>query len=144
MKYPQLKLENQLCHRLYMASNGITRLYRDSLLQLDLTYPQYVVMMALWEQDQISISELVEKTCIDSGAMTLILKKLSDKSLLCVAKNADDKRKRYVSLLKKGSELQKQAAKLPEQIRCRFPNIDEQQAQQLIQLLDLVNGDLKG
>ncbi|MEC8226255.1 MAG: MarR family transcriptional regulator, partial [Pseudomonadota bacterium] len=67
MKYPQLKLDNQLCHRLYMASNGIARAYRDSLNQLDLTYPQYVVMMALWEKDQISIAELLEKTAIDGG-----------------------------------------------------------------------------
>lgn len=50
MKHPQLKLDNQICHRLYMASNGLTRTYRDSLADLNLTYPQYVVMMALWEK----------------------------------------------------------------------------------------------
>ena len=142
MKYPQLKLDNQLCHRLYMASNGIARAYRDSLNQLDLTYPQYVVMMALWEKDQISIAELLEKTAIDGGAMTQILKKMSDKALLSIAKDSQDKRKRLVQLEAKGKAMQDQAVDIPSQIRCRFPSINEQQALQLIKLLDLVNSDL--
>ncbi len=142
MKYPQLKLDNQLCHRLYMASNGIARAYRDSLNQLDLTYPQYVVMMALWEKDQISIAELLEKTAIDGGAMTQILKKMSDKALLSIAKDSQDKRKRLVQLEAKGKAMQDQAVDIPSQIRCRFPSINEQQALQLIELLDLVNSDL--
>jgi len=142
MKYPQLKLDNQLCHRLYMASNGIARAYRDSLNQLDLTYPQYVVMMALWEKDQISIAELLEKTAIDGGAMTQILKKMSDKALLSITKDSQDKRKRLVQLEAKGKAMQDQVADIPSQIRCRFPSINEQQALQLIELLDLVNSDL--
>ena len=142
MKYPQLKLDNQLCHRLYMASNGIARAYRDSLNQLDLTYPQYVVMMALWEKDRISIAELLEKTAIDGGAMTQILKKMSDKALLSITKDSQDKRKRLVQLEAKGKAMQDQAADIPSQIRCRFPSINEQQALQLIELLDLVNSDL--
>ncbi|MCF7517619.1 MULTISPECIES: MarR family winged helix-turn-helix transcriptional regulator [Pseudoalteromonas] len=142
MKYPQLKLDNQLCHRLYMASNGIARAYRDSLNQLDLTYPQYVVMMALWEKDQISIAELLEKTAIDGGAMTQILKKMSDKALLSITKDSQDKRKRLVQLEAKGKAMQDQAADIPSQIRCRFPSVSEPQALQLIELLDLVNSDL--
>ena len=142
MKYPQLKLDNQLCHRLYMASNGIARAYRDSLNQLDLTYPQYVVMMALWEKDQISIAELLEKTAIDGGAMTQILKKMSDKALLSITKDNQDKRKRLVQLEAKGKAMQDQAADVPSQIRCRFPSVSEPQALQLIELLDLVNTSL--
>ncbi len=56
MSFEQLKLKNQLCHRLYMASNSIARAYREPLAALNLTYPQYVVMMALWEQDKITIA----------------------------------------------------------------------------------------
>ncbi len=74
MSINQLKLKNQLCHRLYMASNSIVRAYREPLRELNLTYPQYIVMMALWEQDEITIAELVEKTAIDGGAMTQILR----------------------------------------------------------------------
>ena len=76
MSINQLKLKNQLCHRLYMASNSIVRAYRELLSVLNITYPQYVVMMALWEQDKITIAQLVEKTAIDGGAMTQILKKI--------------------------------------------------------------------
>lgn len=142
MNYPQLKLDAQICHRLYMASNGIARAYRASLQKLDLTYPQYVVMMALWEKDEISIAELLEKTVIDGGAMTQILKKMTDKALLSIVKDEKDKRKRVVKLQSRGQDLQHQAATIPEQIRCKFPSIDEQKAQALIELLDSINGDL--
>ncbi len=81
MSYEQLKLKNQLCHRLYMASNSIARAYREPLSELNITYPQYVVMMALWEQDEVTIAELVAKTAIDGGAMTQILKKMSEEIL---------------------------------------------------------------
>ncbi|MBB1418842.1 MULTISPECIES: MarR family winged helix-turn-helix transcriptional regulator [Pseudoalteromonas] len=142
MKYPQLKLDNQICHRLYMASNSVVRAYRDALNELELTYPQYVVMMALWEEDEISIAQLLEKTAIDGGAMTQILKKMTDKSLLAVVKDETDKRKRVVKLHKHGIQLQQQAANIPEQIRCCFPSITQQEATQLITLLDKLNTDL--
>ena len=142
MKYPQLKLDNQICHRLYMASNGIARAYRQWLEELELTYPQYVVMMALWEKDNISIAELLDKTHIDGGAMTQILKKMSDKHLLSIVKSEQDKRKRVVKLQPKGTELQHQAAMIPDQIRCHFPSIDESEAHTLISLLDKINSDI--
>ncbi|MEI5638747.1 MULTISPECIES: MarR family winged helix-turn-helix transcriptional regulator [unclassified Pseudoalteromonas] len=142
MKYPQLKLDNQICHRLYMASNGIARAYRQWLDELELTYPQYVVMMALWEKDNISIAELLDKTHIDGGAMTQILKKMSDKHLLSIVKSEQDKRKRVLKLQPKGTELQHQAAMIPEQIRCHFPSITETEAHTLISLLDKINNDI--
>lgn len=142
MKYPQLKLDNQICHRLYMASNRIIRNYRDPLTLLDLTYPQYVVMMALWEKDGITIAELLQKTSIDGGAMTQILKKMTDKSLLSIVKDEDDKRKRVIKLEPHGLQLQDQAADIPEKISCSFSNVTEQEAQQLIILLDKINHDV--
>lgn len=142
MKHPQLKLDNQICHRLYMASNGLTRTYRDSLADLNLTYPQYVVMMALWEKDGISITALLEKTAIDGSAMTQILKKMGDKQLLNIVKDELDKRKRVVKLTGEGQKLQSKAAKIPEHIRCQFPSLDDGEAQLLVQLLDKVIKDL--
>ena len=142
MKHPQLKLDNQICHRLYMASNGLTRTYRDSLADLNLTYPQYVVMMALWEKDGISITDLLEKTAIDGSAMTQILKKMEDKQLLNIVKDQYDKRKRVVKLTVEGQKLQSEAAKIPEHIRCQFPSLDDGEAQLLVQLLDKVIKDL--
>lgn len=139
MQYPQLALDKQLCHRLYMASNKVTRHYREVLAELDLTYPQYVVMMALWEQDNITINALLNKTVIDGGAMTLILKKMSDKDLLLIEKSSKDKRKRIVKLTNKGQQLCEQAAEIPEKMRCAFQHIDDLELQQLLQLLDKIN-----
>ncbi|MFT6529254.1 MAG: DNA-binding MarR family transcriptional regulator [Psychrosphaera sp.] len=122
-----------------MASNRIIRNYRDPLIQLDLTYPQYIVMMALWEKDGITIADLLEKTAIDGGAMTQILKKMTDKSLLSIVKDENDKRKRIIKLETHGSELRHQAAAIPDKIRCSFSHMTDQEAQQLIALLDKVN-----
>ena len=142
MSFDQLKLKNQLCHRLYMASNSIARAYREPLSALNITYPQYVVMMALWEQDQITIAELLVETAIDGGAMTQILKKMSDKGLLEIIKDEQDKRKRLVQLTPEGQALKKKAANIPKQIKCNFTSIDSGQVEQLMQLLDLVVEDL--
>ncbi|MFT4906862.1 MAG: DNA-binding MarR family transcriptional regulator [Oleispira sp.] len=142
MPFDQLKLKNQLCHRLYMASNSISRAYREPLSELNITYPQYVVMMALWEQDGITIAELVAATAIDGGAMTQILKKMADKELLEIIKDEHDKRKRLVQLTKQGQALKQKAVNIPKQIACKFTSIDSVQVQQLMQLLDLVVDDL--
>jgi DNA-binding MarR family transcriptional regulator len=142
MSINQLKLKNQLCHRLYMASNSIVRAYRELLSELNITYPQYVVMMALWEKDKITIAELVEKTAIDGGAMTQILKKMADKSLLNIVKDQQDKRKRLVQLTQQGQALKIEAVNIPNKISCQFNSIDSEQVKQLMQLLDLVVNDL--
>ena len=142
MPFAQLKLKNQLCHRLYMASNSIVRAYREPLRELNLTYPQYIVMMALWEQDEITIAELVEKTAIDGGAMTQILKKMADKCFLQMLKNHRDKRQRFVQLTQLGQNLKLKAVDIPYQIGCKFDHIEREQTQQLMQLLDLVVNDL--
>ncbi|HBV76392.1 MULTISPECIES: MarR family winged helix-turn-helix transcriptional regulator [Vibrio] len=141
MKHPQLKLDNQICHRLYMASNALTRTYREMLSELDLTYPQYVVMMALWEQDNISITKLLEKTAIDGSAMTQILKKMSDKGLLNIIKDGKDNRKRLVTLQDDGKKIQNKAASIPQSIRCQFPSLSHEDSEKLIHLLDKVIHD---
>ncbi|MDP5031888.1 MAG: MarR family transcriptional regulator [Paraglaciecola sp.] len=143
MAFEQLQLKNQLCHRLYMASNSIARAYREPLAAINLTYPQYVVMMALWQQDQITIAQLIQTTSIDGGAMTQILKKMEDKALLTIVKDQDDKRKRLVKLTHQGQGLKVDAAEVPKQIMCKFSQVDAAQLGQLMQLLDLVVGDLK-
>jgi DNA-binding MarR family transcriptional regulator len=142
MPFDQLKLKNQLCHRLYMASNSIIRAYREPLNELDITYPQYIVMMALWEKDEVTIAELVRRTAIDGGAMTQILKKMADKWLLEIINDDQDRRKRFVKLAPKGQSLKLKAVDIPTKIACKFNSIDSEQTQQLIQLLDLVVMDL--
>ncbi|MCJ8297386.1 MAG: MarR family transcriptional regulator [Pseudomonadales bacterium] len=142
MNYNQLKLDQQLCHRLYIASNGLTRAYRPLLDALNLTYPQYVVMMALWEEDGITVQRLLQKTAVNGGAMSLILKKMTDKKLLSVTPSDEDKRKKNIHLLPTGQQLQAKAAEIPAKIQCAFPNIDKTDLHQLITLLDKVCLDL--
>ena len=142
MPFEQLQLKNQLCHRLYMASNSIARAYREPLTAINLTYPQYVVMMALWEKDEITIAGLIDKTSIDGSALTQILKKMTEKSLLDVIRDKKDQRKRLIKLTESGQTLKLQAVDIPDQIRCKFNSIDSEQAQQLMSILDLVVKDL--
>jgi DNA-binding MarR family transcriptional regulator len=99
-------------------------------------------MMALWEKDSITIAELIDKTVIDGSALTQILKKMSDKQLLAVIKDAKDKRKRVVKLSESGQALKLEALSIPDEIRCKFSSVDAEQAQQLMTLLDLLVKDL--
>ncbi|ABG38632.1 transcriptional regulator, MarR family [Paraglaciecola sp. T6c] len=138
MSFENLQLKNQLCHRLYMASNNIARAYREPLLALNLTYPQYVVMMALWEKDGITIAQLIEQTAIDGGAMTQILKKMADKELLNIIKDEQDKRKRVIKLSDSGQALKLKATDVPDKVLCQFAAITPAQSKQLMDLLDLV------
>lgn len=131
-----LKLENQLCHRLYLLSNAFTRAYRPLLDEIDITYPQYIVLMALWEKDEISIASLNQKTGIDAGAMTLILRKLSQKGFLDIRKDKADKRVKYVFLTEVGRELKEKASSIPEQMRCRVNDMQAEELQMLALLLD--------
>lgn len=131
-----LKLENQLCHRFYLLSNAFTRAYRPLLDKLGITYPQYLVLMALWEADQITIATLTERTGIDSGAMTLILKKLTQKEFIAIHKDQKDKRVKHVHLTENGKELKQQAEEIPTQMLCRFNSIEIEELQQHIQFLD--------
>lgn len=119
-----------------MASNTITRAYRPILESLDLTYPQYLVMMALWEKDNILINELKAVTHIDSGALTLILKKMQKKGFLDVVASDSDKRKKFICLTEQGRQLQTRALTIPGQILCQFPHMRPDQLTELKALLD--------
>jgi DNA-binding MarR family transcriptional regulator len=116
-----LKLENQLCHRFYTLSNAFTRAYRPLLKALDITYPQYITLMALWEANNITIAELLERTAIDGGAMTLILKKLNEKQFLTIEKDEHDKRVKRVMLTEEGKSKKHIAQDVPSQMRRHEP-----------------------
>ena len=78
-KYASLRLKNQLCFPLYAVSNIITRKYKPLLDKLDLTYTQYIVMMVLWEEKELTVKELGDRLWLDSGTLTPVLKKLEEK-----------------------------------------------------------------
>lgn len=135
-----LKLENQLCHRFYTLSNAFTRAYRPLLKALDITYPQYVTLMALWETDDITIAELLDKTVIDGGAMSLILKKLEEKGFLVVTKDESDKRVKRVQLTKMGKEQKVIAEDVPAQMLCKLNGMSAEESRTLKHLLDKLGG----
>lgn len=142
MKSETLFLDNQLCHRFYVVSNALTRAYRPMLEALDLTYPQYIVMMSLWQKDQVTVKELLQHTQIDGGAMTLMLKKLEKKLIVNITPSEEDKRVKLISLTEKGQALQQKALKLRESVLCQFAPISEQELLQLTELVDKLKNNL--
>lgn len=116
---PQLKLTNQICHALYSATNALIRAYRPLLEPLDLTYPQYLVMLSLWEEDGIPIRNLVHHTRLDSGTLTPILKRLEQKGLLIRGRADTDERRKTITLTEAGKMLREAAADVPAALVCQ-------------------------
>ena len=108
-----LRLDNQLCFALYSASLAMTKLYKPLLEALDLTYPQYLAMLVLWEQDGTSVSALGERLFLDSGTLTPLLKRMEDKGLLRRQRSAQDERRVEVFLTPQGTALKAQAVRVP-------------------------------
>ena len=115
---PHLHLSNQLCLALYSAGNALSRAYRPMLEPLDLTYPQYLVMLALWEVDGVSVSDICERTRLDTGTVTPLLKRLAAKGLLVRARSEEDERRRVISLTEAGQALQARAEDVPFRMAC--------------------------
>lgn len=113
MAYEQLKLENQLCFPLYAASRIITRKYKPLLDPLGLTYTQYVVMLALWEQDALSVNQLGEILLLDSGTLTPLLKKLEGQGLVRRSRSTQDERMLIVEVTELGWKIKDKAAEVP-------------------------------
>lgn len=108
-----LRLDNQLCFALYSASLAMTKLYKPWLDKLGLTYPQYLAMLALWEEDGLSVSELGERLRLDSGTLTPLLKRLEAAGLLTRLRATHDERRVHVSLTAAGRKLRAAAEKIP-------------------------------
>lgn len=138
-----LRLDKQLCHRLYVVTNALTRAYRPFLEAIGLTYPQLVVMMALWEEQHVDISHLQHKTAIDAGALTLILKKLQAKDLIQTHSCPEDKRRKRVQLTPAGEALKHKALSVPNRLGCHHISLTPQELQELARMMDVCRNDLK-
>ncbi len=110
---PAQMLDNQLCFSLYSASLAMTKLYKPLLEKLELTYPQYLVMLVLWESDGASVSALGERLCLDSGTLTPLLKRLEAAGWLARQRSLEDERRVHVWLSSQGRQLQERAAHIP-------------------------------
>lgn len=111
-----LKLENQLCFPLYAASRMLTKAYQPFLQSLDLTYPQYLVFMLLWEHEQLTVKEIGEKLLLDSGTLTPLFKRMEQKQWVSRSRDPQDERSVIISLLPAGRELQNRACHVPSQL----------------------------
>ena len=122
-----LRLDNQLCFAIYSASLAMTRLYKPLLDQLELTYPQYLVMLVLWEQDGLMVSELGQRLSLDSGTLTPLLKRLEVSGYVSRIRDVQDERRVHVTLTAAGRKLKARAAKIPGCIlsatQCSIPEL---------------------
>jgi DNA-binding MarR family transcriptional regulator len=111
-----LRLDDQLCFGLYSASRAVTSLYRVVLDDLGLTYPQYLVMLALWERDDRLVKELGAELNLDSGTLSPLLKRLETTGVVKRTRQADDERSVRISLTASGEALREKAAGIPDVI----------------------------
>lgn len=108
-----LLLDNQLCFALYSTSLAMTKIYKPLLAPLGLTYPQYLAMLVLWEQDGVMVSELGERLYLDSGTLTPLLKRLEATGLIARLRDVADERRVRVTLTSAGRKLKAKAAVIP-------------------------------
>jgi DNA-binding MarR family transcriptional regulator len=108
-----LLLDDQMCFALYAASRAVTGLYRPILEKLGLTYPQYLVLLALWERDEVSVGELGTALQLDYGTLTPLLKRLEANGLLRRERRHDDERSVRISLTEEGTALRQRTHAIP-------------------------------
>ena len=113
-----LRLDQQLCFALYASSLAMTKLYKPLLEPLSLTYPQYLVMLVLWEADAISVSTLGQRLSLDSGTLTPLLKRLEAAGQINRCRASDDERRVDIFLSPKGRALKTQALHIPSHVAC--------------------------
>ncbi|MGY2134764.1 MarR family winged helix-turn-helix transcriptional regulator [Hymenobacter sp. HD11105] len=113
---PAQQLENQLCFPLYAASRMLTKAYQPYLQELELTYPQYLVLLLLWEHEELTVKALGEQLLLDSGTLTPLLKRMEQKQWLSRRRDPSDERQVLIRLLPAGRALQQRASHIPEKL----------------------------
>jgi DNA-binding MarR family transcriptional regulator len=131
-----LLLEQQLCFALYNASRALIRAYGPLLEPLGLTYPQYLVMLVLWEEKSASVKALGERLALDSGTLTPLLKRLEERGLITRRRDPDDERVVRIELTTEGQKLRSKARRVPAGLACRtgFDVNDERDRARLARL----------
>ena len=124
---PDLLLDHQLCFALYSTSLSMTKIYKPLLAGLGLTYPQYLVMLVLWESDGLMVSEIGDRLFLDSGTLTPLLKRLESSGLIVRFRDEQDERCVRVNLSPEGRRLRARAARIPacilDSVQCTVPQI---------------------
>jgi MarR family transcriptional regulator, organic hydroperoxide resistance regulator len=111
-----LRLDNQVCFAIYSTAHAFNRIYKPLLDRLGLTYPQYLVMLVLWERDDVAVKEIGERLYLDSGTLTPLLKRLEAADLVKRTRSTADERQVLIALTAKGRALQEKARTVPQAI----------------------------
>lgn len=110
--HEELRLDNQICFRLYSAARLITQAYTPMLTELDITYPQYLVLMVLWEKDNQPVNDIAHRLLLETNTVTPLLQRMERLGLVNRKKGEQDRRQQFVSLTQKGRDLQEKAYQL--------------------------------
>lgn len=113
MPYEQLKLDNQLCFRLYAASSLIIQAYRPHLERLGVTYPQYLVLMVLWETDNLPVNDIAKRLALETNTVTPLIQRMEREGIVTRKKGEVDTRQTFVRLTEMGRAMQQQSANIP-------------------------------
>ena len=140
-RYAALRLENQLCFPLYACAKEIVKAYKPYLEELDLTYTQYITMMALWEHKELRVKDVGKCLFLDSSTLTPLLKRLEEKGYVTRRRSAEDERDLIVTLTDSGKALRERAVTVPERLAACV-GLDPEKARTLYALLYEVIGRL--
>lgn len=128
------RLDDQLCFALYSASRAVTAAYRPLLAELDLTYPQYLVMLVLWEEGRANVGRLCERLHLDSGTLSPLLKRLESIGYITRERSASDERRVEIVPTPAGKRLRTKAACIPE----RLMTLSQMSPDELVALRDAI------
>ncbi|MCH9813982.1 MAG: MarR family transcriptional regulator [Epsilonproteobacteria bacterium] len=129
MAKKEFDFSTMVCFLLNSTSNAMIRDYRPQLIEFDLTYPQYLVMMTLWNEDAILIKEISKETFFDSGTLTPILKRLESKNYIKRVASQEDERAKLIQLTEEGINLKEKTAHIFKDMECKIALSEEEQAQ---------------
>lgn len=134
-----LRLDRQLCFALHAASRAVTQAYQPLLAPLGLTYPQYLVLLVLWEEDGLLVKAIGERLDLDSGTLTPLLKRLEAAGRVVRERQRDDLRQVRIRLTQEGRELEIRAAAIPRELACRY-SADPEAAGRMEALRETLHG----
>ena len=143
MEYEQLKLDNQVCFRLYTAARLTMGAYHPYLDPLGITYPQYLVLLVLWEKDKQPVNDIAHKLLLETNTVTPLLQRMEKAGLVKRTKGKEDTRQRIVSLTKKGIEMREQAKHIP---KCLSADIikNEGSVDEIVQMIPTLDKLIQG
>ena len=139
--YDVLKIENQMCFPLYACSREVIKQYKPFLDEMDLTYTQYITMLALWENKEMTVKELGDILYLDSGTLTPLLKKLEHKGYVTRTRSRKDERNLIISVTEQGESIKDKAVEITEEIN-RYTEMTREEAGALYRTLYKILGRL--